>query len=253
MKKEFLLLWASAGCLWLCGTPALHAVKNAASMAGLAHAARVPLAATAQAERMALTAPAPLDDVPAAQTAFVQQCQRDGLAVRWQAAAKAYELVARDAAYMSAWRASCDALRQALPQPAARVAARHVPLKSGALALDAPAGSTTPGWYFVAADSARDLAALHVEDYVGNGTWLVRLSATSDLARIRAWLTQHGFKIDEVPAGNQLIVFSGTAGALNASTKRHQRPRPHPCHGRPAALSQTRSALARSGRLHARR
>ncbi|GEM_PF-1722885 len=185
MKRNFVSLGACAGCLWLCGTP-LHAAKNAASMAGLADVARVPLTSTTWAEGIALNAPAPVDDVPAAQAAFVQQCQRDGLAVRWQANAKAYALVARDAAYMSAWRTSCDTLRRALPWPAARLAVRHVQLKSGALALDAPAITTTPGWYFVAADSARDLAALHSEDYVGDGTWLVRLNATSNLARARA-------------------------------------------------------------------
>jgi len=36
----------------------------------------------------------------------------------------------------------------------------------------------------------------------------------SDLAQVIAWLTMHGFKIEEIPAGRRLIVFSGTAGQV---------------------------------------
>jgi subtilase family serine protease len=36
----------------------------------------------------------------------------------------------------------------------------------------------------------------------------------SDLATVAAWLTSHGFTIDEIPAGKGLIVFSGTAGQV---------------------------------------
>ncbi len=35
-----------------------------------------------------------------------------------------------------------------------------------------------------------------------------------NLALVTAWLTQHGFTIEEVPAGGSLIVFSGTAGQV---------------------------------------
>lgn len=39
-------------------------------------------------------------------------------------------------------------------------------------------------------------------------------AAPAQIAQITAWLTSHGFTIEEVPAGNRLIAFSGTAGQL---------------------------------------
>jgi subtilase family serine protease len=33
-------------------------------------------------------------------------------------------------------------------------------------------------------------------------------------ARVVAWLTAHGFTVQDIPAGNRLIVFSGTAGQV---------------------------------------
>jgi len=36
----------------------------------------------------------------------------------------------------------------------------------------------------------------------------------ADLAQVIAWLTAHGFVIDEIPAGQRLIVFSGSAGQV---------------------------------------
>lgn len=38
--------------------------------------------------------------------------------------------------------------------------------------------------------------------------------APAQIAQITAWLTSHGFTIEEIPAGNRLIAFSGTAGQL---------------------------------------
>jgi subtilase family serine protease len=38
--------------------------------------------------------------------------------------------------------------------------------------------------------------------------------ADSDIAVVSAWLESHGFKIDAVPAGKMLIIFSGTAGQV---------------------------------------
>jgi subtilase family serine protease len=35
-----------------------------------------------------------------------------------------------------------------------------------------------------------------------------------DAARVAAWLTGHGFTVDEIPASNRLILFSGTAGQV---------------------------------------
>ena len=35
------------------------------------------------------------------------------------------------------------------------------------------------------------------------------------LAQVTAWLTQQGFAVSEVPAGNRLVVFSGTAGQVS--------------------------------------
>jgi subtilase family serine protease len=35
-----------------------------------------------------------------------------------------------------------------------------------------------------------------------------------DLVRVTAWLASHGFTVDEIPAGNRLVVFSGTAGQV---------------------------------------
>jgi hypothetical protein len=38
--------------------------------------------------------------------------------------------------------------------------------------------------------------------------------ADLDIARVMAWLQSHGFKIDTVPAGKTIIIFSGTAGQV---------------------------------------
>lgn len=40
-------------------------------------------------------------------------------------------------------------------------------------------------------------------------------ASPGDLARIAAWLQAHGFTVDALPAGHQLIVFSGTAAGVN--------------------------------------
>lgn len=39
-------------------------------------------------------------------------------------------------------------------------------------------------------------------------------ASAADMAQASAWLQSHGFAIDEIPAGNRLIVFSGTAGGV---------------------------------------
>lgn len=38
--------------------------------------------------------------------------------------------------------------------------------------------------------------------------------SAQDISRICAWLKAHGFTVDEIPNGNRLIVFSGTAGEV---------------------------------------
>jgi parallel beta-helix repeat protein len=38
-----------------------------------------------------------------------------------------------------------------------------------------------------------------------------------DLAQITGWLKQHGFRVEEVPASNRLVIFSGTAGQVKAT------------------------------------
>jgi len=35
--------------------------------------------------------------------------------------------------------------------------------------------------------------------------------SVSDLQRIAGWLQRHGFRIDEIPVGNRMVIFSGTA------------------------------------------
>jgi hypothetical protein len=37
-------------------------------------------------------------------------------------------------------------------------------------------------------------------------------ASLQDLARITIWLTEHGFVVDEIPAGNRQVIFSGNAG-----------------------------------------
>jgi len=39
-------------------------------------------------------------------------------------------------------------------------------------------------------------------------------AAPADIARVQTWLRSHGFTIDEIPAGNRLILFSGTASQV---------------------------------------
>jgi uncharacterized membrane protein len=44
-------------------------------------------------------------------------------------------------------------------------------------------------------------------------------AADSDIAKVTAWLTSHGFKVESVPAGNRAIVFSGTAAQVENAFK----------------------------------
>ena len=39
-------------------------------------------------------------------------------------------------------------------------------------------------------------------------------ASAKDLARITAWLAKHGFTVDETPASNRLVIFSGTAAQV---------------------------------------
>jgi hypothetical protein len=38
--------------------------------------------------------------------------------------------------------------------------------------------------------------------------------SASDLQRIAGWLQGHGFRIDEIPVGNRMVIFSGTAAQV---------------------------------------
>ncbi len=40
-------------------------------------------------------------------------------------------------------------------------------------------------------------------------------AAPAQIAQITAWLTSHGFIVEEIPAGNRLIAFAGTAGQVD--------------------------------------
>jgi len=40
--------------------------------------------------------------------------------------------------------------------------------------------------------------------------------AANDIGQVTAWLGSHGFQVDEVPSGARTIVFSGTAGMVQA-------------------------------------
>jgi subtilase family serine protease len=39
-------------------------------------------------------------------------------------------------------------------------------------------------------------------------------ASSADLDRISQWLGQHGFKVEEIPSGKRLVIFSGTAGQV---------------------------------------
>ena len=43
--------------------------------------------------------------------------------------------------------------------------------------------------------------------------------AAADIAQVTSWLQSHGFTIEQVPAGNRAIIFSGTAGQVTAAFK----------------------------------
>jgi subtilase family serine protease len=42
-------------------------------------------------------------------------------------------------------------------------------------------------------------------------------AGASDLGRIHDWLEAHGFTVEEIPAGNRLVIFSGTAAQVSES------------------------------------
>jgi len=137
-------------------------------------AADVPLTPAARTQLGGVTARAAVQD----------RCAQQRLALRWQSAAQAYDSVPRDAAYEAAWRSSCEQLRAALPLPILPPEAPRLQLTTAAVAFEQPA-SATLGWQIVAADAPADLAGLAVEQYLGGHAWLVRVTATTSLARVR--------------------------------------------------------------------
>lgn len=42
-------------------------------------------------------------------------------------------------------------------------------------------------------------------------------ASSGDIAKVTGWLTDHGFSVEEVPAGRRSIVFSGNAGAVTSA------------------------------------
>ncbi len=168
------LPYYSAGCFvaWALLTHAAPALR----MDDLARAAQVPLASAAPDITLDLSASADAKDIPAARMAFIRACQREKLAVRWNAAMGAYDIVARDGAYDAEWQRSCEYLRAVLPAPAPRAAAAQtVHLRTGALPLDAVRAAIPPRtWLAMACDHAGALADWEVEEYLGNNVWLAR-------------------------------------------------------------------------------
>ncbi len=47
--------------------------------------------------------------------------------------------------------------------------------------------------------------------------------SASDIAKVSGWLQSHGFTVDEIPAGNRAIIFSGTASQINSAFKTEMR------------------------------
>ena len=43
--------------------------------------------------------------------------------------------------------------------------------------------------------------------------------AATDIGQVTSWLQSHGFTVEQVPAGNRSIIFSGTAGQVTAAFK----------------------------------
>ena len=48
-------------------------------------------------------------------------------------------------------------------------------------------------------------------------------ASASDIAKVTGWLQSHGFTVEEVPAGNLAIIFSGTASQVNGAFKTEMR------------------------------
>ena len=48
-------------------------------------------------------------------------------------------------------------------------------------------------------------------------------ASTADIAKVTAWLQSHGLKVNDVPAGNRSIVFSGTAAQVSDAFKTEMR------------------------------
>ena len=56
------------------------------------------------------------------------------------------------------------------------------------------------------------------DQWLSPDQFAARFSVSSgDVSRVSGWLTGHGFTIDEIPAGGQSIVFSGTAAQVEAA------------------------------------
>ena len=64
-------------------------------------------------------------------------------------------------------------------------------------------------------DAQQDPASPQYHQWLTPAAFGDRFGANQqDLARVTAWLTTHGFTIDEIPAGRGLVEFSGTAGQI---------------------------------------
>lgn len=64
-------------------------------------------------------------------------------------------------------------------------------------------------------EAQQDPQSSHFHNWLTPVQFAARFGATPhDLARISDWLKAHGFTVDEIPVGNQLVIFSGSAGQV---------------------------------------
>ena len=67
-------------------------------------------------------------------------------------------------------------------------------------------------------DAQHDPASPQFQQWLDPAAFESRFGVSeSDVARVTEWLTSQGFSIDEIPAGRRTLVFSGTAGQVDAA------------------------------------
>ena len=106
---------------------------------------------------------------------FIHECYKNDIAVFREVDSKEYVAVPRDNIFKSAWKESCDKIREIKKPVKKTVSAIPLKLKCGVLYLTpAKSLSLNKCWYIAKFDGSPSADKFEIGDYVGQNAWLVK-------------------------------------------------------------------------------